>query len=239
MTQFKDKANKGSEEASVGLYTYPVLMAADILLYKACYVPVGEDQKQHLELARDIAHKFNVDYYDRYLSLGYGGSKKVFFPVPEALLPERVVRIMSLRDGTKKMSKSDVSDYSRINLDDSNDLIIKKLRKAKTDPLPLPSDIAGLRGRAEVTNLVNIYSVYSEDSHEDILREFGGSDFSRFKSSLTELIISKIKPVRDKIEHLSSDKTYIDGILRDGADRANLVATKVMSEVKDIVGFFR
>ena len=234
MTQFKEKAGKDRENASLGLYAYPSLMAADILLYRATHVPVGEDQKQHLELTRDIAQKFDNDYAERIAELGYGPK---FFPQTEPLIQGPATRVMSLRDGTKKMSKSDPSDLSRINLTDDRDTIAAKLRKAKTDPEPLPSEIEGLGGRPEAQNLVGIYAALSGRTTADVLSQFGGGQFSGFKGALTELAVDKLGPVGAEMKRLMDDATYIDGILKDGAERASAIARPVMDAVKDIVGF--
>ncbi len=236
MTQFKEKAGKDKENASLGLYAYPSLMAADILLYKATHVPVGEDQKQHLELTRDIAQKFDNDYADRIAELGLGPK---FFPQPEPLIQGPATRVMSLRDGTKKMSKSDPSDLSRINLSDDADTIAQKLRKAKTDPEPLPSEVEGLAGRPEADNLVGIYAALSGRSAADVLGEFGGGQFSGFKSALTELAVEKLGPKGAEMKRLVADPAHIDAILADGAARARAIAEPIMNGVKDIVGFLR
>jgi len=236
MTQFKEKAGKDKENASVGLYAYPTLMAADILIYRATHVPVGEDQKQHLELARDIAQKFNNDFSVSIASQGHGD---VFFPLPEPLIQGPATRVMSLRDGSKKMSKSDPSDYSRINLTDSADLIAQKIRRAKTDPDPLPSEIEGLSGRLEAENLVSMYAALRGVSKQDVLSEFGGSNFSQFKNSLVEVAEAVLAPIASEMRWMQSDQTYIDGILRSGAERARILAGANMSAIKDIVGFIR
>ncbi len=237
MTQFKEKAGKDRENASVGLYAYPSLMAADILVYRATHVPVGEDQKQHLELARDIAQKFNNDFSDQIRQQGF--SDGLFFPQPEPLIGGPATRVMSLRDGTKKMSKSDPSDYSRINLNDDADAIAQKVRKAKTDPEPLPSEEKGLESRAEADNLVGIYAALSGRNKADILREFGGGQFSNFKSSLVDLAVEKLGPIGAEMKRLTGDPSYVDAVLIDGADRARVLADKTMNSVKDIVGFVR
>jgi len=226
MTQFKEKSGKHKERSSVGLYTYPVLMAADILVYKATHVPVGEDQKQHLELARDIAQKFNNDF---------GVSD--FFPLPEPVIAGPATRVMSLRDGSKKMSKTDDSDNSRINLTDSADLIAQKIRKAKTDPNPLPSDAKGFEGRPEAENLVNIYAALSDTTPGQVLAQHGGQQFSTFKNALAELTVAKIAPIADEMRRLIADQAEIDRILRAGAGRAHALAAPVMAEVKRVVGF--
>ena len=236
MTQFKEKAGKDRENVSVGLFSYPNLMAADILVYRATHVPVGEDQKQHLELARDIAQKFNVDFGPRIAELGLGDT---YFPQPEPLIAGPAPRVMSLRDGTKKMSKSDASDYSRINLSDDADAIAQKVRKAKTDPEPLPSEEKGLEGRAEADNLVTIFAALSGTSKADVLRDYGGSQFSGFKAALVDLSVAKLSPIGAEIRRLMADPASIDAILADGGDRARAIAAPVMLQVKDIVGFLR
>jgi tryptophanyl-tRNA synthetase len=225
MTQFKEKAGKQRENASVGLYAYPVLMAADILVYKATHVPVGEDQKQHLELTRDIAQKFNNDF-------GVD-----FFPITEPIIQGEATRVMSLRDGTKKMSKSDPSDYSRINLTDGPDQIADKIRKARTDPHPLPETIAELETRPEADNLVGIYAALSETTREDVLKQFGGKLFSDFKSSLVEVAVAKLGPIGSEMQRLVKDPGYIDSVLDDGAGRAAALADPILRETKRIVGF--
>ena len=236
MTQFKEKAGKDRENASIGLYDYPVLMAADILVYLATHVPVGDDQKQHLELCRDIAVKFNNDFSQSIARNGYGDA---FFPVTEPLIGGPATRVMSLRDGTKKMSKSDPSDYSRINLTDDADAIAQKIRKAKTDPEPLPSEVDGLKARPEADNLVGIFAALSGTSKADILREFGGSQFSTFKPALADLAVAKLSPIAAEMRRLLADPGHIDGVLIDGADRARLIAEKTMAGVRDVVGFVR
>jgi tryptophanyl-tRNA synthetase len=225
MTQFKDKAGKDRENASVGLFTYPNLMAADILVYRATHVPVGEDQKQHLELSRDIAQKFNNEFGN------------AFFPLPEPLIQGPATRVMSLRDGTKKMSKSDPSDYSRINLTDDADAIAQKVRKAKTDPEPLPSEEKGLEPRPEADNLVGIYAALAETSKAAVLAQFGGGQFSTFKTSLADLSVAKLGPIGAEVKRLVADGAYIDSVLADGADRAQMLAAETMKSVKDIIGF--
>jgi tryptophanyl-tRNA synthetase len=237
MTQFKEKAGKDREAASVGLYDYPVLMAADILLYRATHVPVGEDQKQHLELARDIAQKFNNDFGDSIRGHGFGDG--LFFPQPEPLITGPATRVMSLRDGTKKMSKSDPSDNSRINLTDDADTIAQKIRKAKTDPEPLPSEEKGLETRPEADNLVGIYAALSGRTKSEVLHEFGGGQFSSFKNALVELCVAKLAPVATEMKRLTADPGYVDAVLVDGADRARAMAAETMQETKDIVGFIR
>jgi tryptophanyl-tRNA synthetase len=236
MTQFKEKAGKDRENASVGLYDYPVLMAADILLYRATHVPVGEDQKQHLELARDIAQKFNNDFSESIAANGHDG---VFFPMPEPVITGPATRVMSLRDGTKKMSKSDASDNSRINLTDDADAIAQKVRKAKTDPEPLPSEEKGLEPRPEADNLVGIYAALSGKSKSDVLREFGGAQFSGFKSSLVDLAVEKLSPIAGEMKRLANDPGYVDSVLIDGGARANVIASETLNAVKDIIGFVR
>jgi tryptophanyl-tRNA synthetase len=236
MIQFKEKAGKDRENASIGLYDYPVLMAADILAYLATHVPVGEDQKQHLELTRDIAIKFNTDFAESIADNGFGDG---FFPVTEPLITGPATRVMSLRDGTKKMSKSDPSDYSRIALTDDADTIAQKFRKAKTDPEALPSELAGLKGRPEADNLVGIYAGLSGRSKSDVLREFGGAQFSGFKPALADLAVEKLAPIAGEMRRLLDDPAYIDGVLNDGADRARAIAEKTMDGVRDVVGFVR
>jgi tryptophanyl-tRNA synthetase len=233
MTQFKEKAGKDRENASVGLFAYPNLMSADILAYKATHVPVGEDQKQHLELARDTAAKFNHDYAETIAALGHGDA---FFPLPEPLIQGPATRVMSLRDGTKKMSKSDPSDYSRINLTDDVDGIAQKVRKAKTDPEPLPSELKGLEGRPEADNLVGIYAALAGTSREQVLAEHGGAQFSAFKPLLAELAVEKLAPIAGEMRRLLADPAYIDGVLGDGAERAAAIADPILADVKDIVG---
>ncbi|MBY0613554.1 MAG: tryptophan--tRNA ligase [Beijerinckiaceae bacterium] len=234
MTQFKEKAGKDRENVSVGLYDYPVLMAADILAYRATHVPVGEDQKQHLELTRDIAQKFNVDFGPRIAELGLGDA---FFPLAEPLIQGPAPRVMSLRDGSKKMSKSDPSDNSRITLTDDADAISSKIRKAKTDSEALPSEVAGLDGRPEAENLVTIFAALSGIERADVLKDFGGGNFSTFKSALADLAVAKMGPIGAEMKRLMADEAHIDGVLRDGAERANAIAEPVMRDVKAIVGF--
>jgi tryptophanyl-tRNA synthetase len=236
MTQFKEKAGKDRENASVGLYAYPTLMAADILVYRATHVPVGEDQKQHLELARDIAQKFNNDFLADHPNYTDG---KGFFPLPEPLIQGPATRVMSLRDGSKKMSKSDASDNSRINLADDADIIAQKIRKAKTDPDALPSAIEGLAGRPEADNLVGIYAALDGKTKLDVLQQFGGGQFSTFKSALVDLTVAKLAPIGSEMRRLQADQVYIDGVLRDGSNRARERASKTMAAVRDIVGFVR
>jgi tryptophanyl-tRNA synthetase len=236
MTQFKEKAGKDRENASVGLYAYPALMAADILIYRATHVPVGEDQKQHLELSRDIAQKFNNDFSESIARCGFGDA---FFPLPEPIIQGPATRVMSLRDGSKKMSKSDPSDYSRINLTDDADQIAQKIRKAKTDPDALPSEIEGLAGRPEADNLVGVFAALQGLTKENVLQEFGGQNFSSFKAALVDLAVAKLGPVGAEMQRLQADHAYIDGVLRNGAERASQIAKKNMVAVKDILGFVR
>jgi tryptophanyl-tRNA synthetase len=236
MTQFKEKAGKDRENASIGLYDYPVLMAADILVYRATHVPVGDDQKQHLELSRDIAQKFNNDFSQSILARGFGDA---FFPLPEPLIQGPAPRVMSLRDGTKKMSKSDPSDYSRINLTDDADTIAQKIRKAKTDTEPLPGEEKGLEGRPEADNLVGIYAALKSVSKADVLKEFGGGQFSGFKATLVDLSVAKLGPIGAEMKRLVQDPAYIDSVLADGAARARILAAETITAVKDVVGFIR
>ena len=226
MTQFKEKAGKDKEKASVGLYIYPVLMTADILLYDATHVPVGEDQKQHLELSRDIAQKFNLDF-----------NVPDFLRVPEPLIQKNFSRIMSLKDGTSKMSKSDPSDLSRINLTDNKDQIVNKIKKAKTDNDPLPDDDKNLSNRPEVENLLGIYSSLSDQSLGNSINQFSGKNFSEFKEKLAELVVEKISPISIEINKLQKDINYIDKILKEGGNRANSIASKKVQEMKKIIGF--
>jgi tryptophanyl-tRNA synthetase len=236
MTQFKEKAGKDRENVSVGLYAYPTLMAADILVYRATHVPVGEDQKQHLELSRDIAAKFNNDYAASIAAHGYGDA---FFPLPEPIIQGPATRVMSLRDGSKKMSKSEPSDYSRINLTDDADAIAQKIRKAKTDPEPLPSEEKGLETRPEADNLVGIYAALGDTTKAAVLAEFGGAQFSTFKSALVDLAVAKLGPIGAEMKKLVKDPVYIDGILGEGSERARAIAAETMKAVKDVVGFVR
>jgi tryptophanyl-tRNA synthetase len=236
MTQFKEKAGKDRENASVGLYAYPTLMAADILVYRATHVPVGEDQKQHLELSRDIAQKFNNDFGQSIAQKGFGDA---FFPLPEPLITGEATRVMSLRDGTKKMSKSDASDQSRINLTDDADAIAQKIRRAKTDPEPLPSEEKGLAARPEADNLVGIYAALAGTTRAGVLGEFGNAQFSTFKAALTDLSVAKLGPIAADIKRLLADPAAIDAVLADGAARARKLAGATMDAVKDIVGFVR
>ncbi|HKL45734.1 MAG TPA: tryptophan--tRNA ligase [Roseovarius sp.] len=224
MTQFKDKAGKNAEQASLGLFGYPALMAADILVYHATHVPVGEDQKQHLELTRDIAIKFNNDY-------GVD-----FFPITEPVIEGAATRVMSLRDGTKKMSKSDPSDMSRINLTDDADTIARKIRKAKTDPEPLPNDADGLETRPEARNLVNIYAALSDQSVDQVMRDAGGKSFSEFKPMLADLAVDKLAPISTEMGRLMQDTSEIDRILADGAQRARAIAAPILQKTYDIAG---
>lgn len=228
MTQFKDKAGKNSENASVGLYAYPNLMAADILLYKATHVPVGEDQKQHLELARDIAAKFNHDY-----------KVEDFFPQPEPMIFGTATRVMSLKDGTKKMSKSDPSELSRITMTDDADTIAKKIRKAKSDPDLLPETKDGLEGRPEAANLLGIYAALSDTTLDDTITKFAGEGFGTFKQHLADLAVAKLEPIQTEMQKLMADTTHVDAVLRDGAERARAIADPILAEIKDIVGFLR
>jgi tryptophanyl-tRNA synthetase len=227
MTQFKEKSGKHKERSSVGLYTYPVLQAADILVYKATHVPVGEDQKQHLELTRDIAQKFNHDF-------GVQG----FFPQPEPLIQGPGARVMSLRDGSAKMSKSDPSDYSRINLTDTADDIAAKVRKARTDPEPLPETIEELAGRAEADNLVGIFAALSGQSKAEVLADYAGKGFGTFKPALAELAVEKLAPVGEKMRGLLGDPAVLDAILAKGAEKARETAAPTLAEVKKLVGFW-
>jgi tryptophanyl-tRNA synthetase len=235
MTQFKEKAGKDRENASVGLYAYPNLMAADILVYQATHVPVGDDQKQHLELARDIAQKFNNDYRESIVANGYADGQ--LFPLCEPVIMGPATRVMSLRDGTKKMSKSDPSDLSRINMTDDTDAIAKKIQKAKTDPEPLPAEEAGLEARPEADNLVGIYAAMANTTKAAVLKDFGGQQFSTFKKALSELAVSRISPVNAEMRRLLDDPAEIDRQLAHGAERARTIAAPIMRQVKDVVGF--
>ena len=226
MTQFKEKAGKDKEKASVGLYIYPVLMAADILLYDATHVPVGQDQKQHLELSRDIAQKFNIDF-----------NAPDFLKAPEPLIQKNFARIMSLKDGTKKMSKSDPSDLSRINLSDGKDEIVNKIKKAKTDSLTLPNNDKNLSERPEAENLLGIYSNLSNQSLNNSINEFSGKNFSEFKEKLADLVVEKITPISNEINKLQKDNNFIDSVLRNGAKKASEIASKKVEEMKKIIGF--
>ena len=225
MTQFKEKAGSNKENASVGLMVYPNLMAADILLYKATHVPVGEDQKQHLELTRDIAKKFNNDF-----------NCGDYFPIVEPLISKEIPRVMSLRDANKKMSKSEESDYSRINLKDEKDLIDQKIKKAKTDAEPIPSELVGLKNRYEALNLLSIYASINNISLEKVLKEFGGKNFSTFKINLSESLTEKICPIGKEIKKLLKDKEYLHDVLKKGSKRANLIAKKNINEIHNIIG---
>jgi len=226
MTQFKEKAGKDKEKASVGLYSYPVLMAADILLYDATHVPVGEDQKQHLELCRDIAQKFNNDF-----------ENGTFFKVPEPLIQKQFSRIMSLKDGTKKMSKSEPSDLSRINLTDNEDQIINKIKKAKTDPLPMPTSIDELEKRPEAKNLLSIYTSLTNSNFEKSIKDFSGQNFSEFKQNLSQVLVDKINPISLEIKKLLNEGNYLDEILSNGYEKANEIASKKMKNIREIIGF--
>jgi|TARA_B100000780_G_scaffold163915_1_gene114599 tryptophanyl-tRNA synthetase len=226
MTQFKEKAGKDKEKASVGLYSYPILMAADILLYDTSHVPVGEDQKQHLELCRDIAQKFNNDF-----------EVEDFLKVPEPLIQKEFSRIMSLKDGTKKMSKSDISDLSRINLTDDKDTIVNKIKKAKTDPLTLPSDVKELNERPETKNLLGIYSSLTDSTLEKSVKDFDGKNFSEFKEKLAQVLVEKIDPISSEIKKLLSNKDYLDSILLDGHKKANNIASNKIKKIQEIIGF--
>ena len=226
MTQFKEKAGKDKEKASIGLYSYPVLMAADILLYDATHVPVGDDQKQHLELCRDIAQKFNNDF-----------EVDNFLQVPEPLIQKEFSRIMSLKDGSKKMSKSELSDLSRINLTDNKDQIINKIKKAKTDPMPMPNSIEELNERLEAKNLLGIYASLTNTTLEKSIENFSGKNFSVFKESLSEILVNKIEPISIEIKKLLADQKYLDQILLEGVEKANLIASKKIQKIKEIVGF--
>ncbi|PCI34569.1 MAG: tryptophan--tRNA ligase [Alphaproteobacteria bacterium] len=227
MTQFKEKAGKNRERASVGLYVYPDLMAADIMLYQATHVPVGEDQKQHLELTRDIAQKFNSDY----------GTE--FFPIVEPLILGEAKRVMSLRDGTAKMSKSDPSENSRINLTDDRDTIAKKIRKARTDSEAIPSEIAGLEGRPEVKNLISIFAALSDRTVAEVCQQYGGQDFAPFKKDLAELSVSVLGPITEEMKRLCDEKTYIDQVLKEGSEKARILSEPVLKQVHNIVGFLQ
>ena len=226
MTQFKEKAGKDKEKASVGLYSYPVLMASDILLYDATHVPVGDDQKQHLELCRDIAQKFNSDF-----------EAENFLQVPEPLIQKDFSRIMSLKDGSRKMSKSELSDLSRINLTDNKDMVINKIKKAKTDPLPMPGNLRDLEERPEAKNLLGIYSSLTNSSLEKSIEMFAGKNFSEFKEKLSEVLVDRIQPISEEIKKLLNDKLYLDNILLEGVERANIIASKKIKKIKEIVGF--
>ena len=229
MTQFKEKAGKHKENASMGLYGYPVLMAADILVYKATHVPVGDDQKQHLELARDIAGSFNQKF----------AGDKEFFPLPEPVITGEATRVMSLRNGSEKMSKSAESDMTRINLTDDADMISQKIRKAKTDPEPLPSELKGLDERPEARNLINIYAALSDQTAEKVIKDFAGRPFSEFKPALADLCVEKLGPITSRMRELMADPTEIDRILTAGAEKANTLAAPTVQEAMDLMGFWR
>ncbi len=226
MTQFKEKAGKDKEKASIGLYSYPVLMAADILLYDSTHVPVGDDQKQHLELCRDIAQKFNNEF-----------EVDDFFKIPEPLIQKQFSRIMSLKDGLKKMSKSELSDLGRINLTDDKDQIINKIKKAKTDPMPMPSSIAELDKRPEVKNLIGIYSSLNNFNLEDSIKKFSGKNFSEFKEILSQVLVDKINPISLEIKKLINERDYIDKILLEGCKKADNIASQKLKKIHEIVGF--
>ncbi len=226
MTQFKEKAGKDKEKASIGLYSYPVLMAADILLYDTSHVPVGDDQKQHLELCRNIAQKFNSDF-----------KKDDFLKIPEPLIQKDFSRIMSLKDGLKKMSKSELSDSSRINLTDTEDLIINKVKKAKTDPLPMPSTIDELENRPEAKNLLGIYSCLTNTKLENSIKNFSKKNFSDFKEILSQVLVDKIVPISQEIKKLLNDQNYLDKILLDGSEKANKIASEKVKKIHEIIGF--
>ena len=234
MTQFKDKAGKNSEAASAGLYVYPVLMAADILLYHATHVPVGEDQKQHLELTRDIAQKFNNDFAARIAARGHEAE---WFPITEPVISGPAMRVMSLRDGTKKMSKSEPSEQATVFLTDSADQIADKIKRAKTDPEPLPESVEGLKDRPEARNLVEIYAAFAGSSAEAVLAEFGGKGFGAFKPALAERIVGELGPVATRMRDLLADRAELDRIVRSGAERARAIAAPILKETQEIVGF--
>ncbi len=226
MTQFKEKAGKDKEKASIGLYIYPILMAADILLYDTTHVPVGDDQKQHLELTRDIAQKFNQEY-----------NLNDFFKIPEPMIQDEFARIMSLKDGKKKMSKSEISDFSRINLNDTKDIIANKIKKAKTDPLPIPESIEELKKRPEAQNLLGIYSSLKNQGLKDTVNEFSGKNFSEFKKYLSDLLIDKISPISSEINRLNKDISFIDKVLIEGGLKAHEISSKKVEKIKEIIGF--
>jgi len=234
MTQFKEKAGKHRENASAGLYVYPSLMAADILVYKATHVPVGDDQKQHLELSRDIAQKFNHDFAE---AIRERTNLEEFFPQPEPLIEGPAMRVMSLRDGSKKMSKSDPSDNSRINMDDDADTIAQKIRKAKTDPEPLPGEEEGFDGRPEAENLVGIYAALAQEPKLAVVDRFAGAQFSDFKKDLTELAVTTLAPVSDELRRLKADPGHLESVLRAGSEQAAEIAEPIMKQTKAIVGF--
>jgi tryptophanyl-tRNA synthetase len=248
MTQFKEKAGKNRENASVGLFAYPTLMAADILAYRATHVPVGDDQKQHLELTRDIAQKFNNDFADQIKELGLGVPNptpspelpdELFFPLTEPMIAGPATRIMSLRDGTKKMSKSDASDQSRINLTDGPDEIAQKLKRAKTDPLPLPETVDDMKDRPEAANLIGIYAALCDRPVADVVAEFAGKGFAEFKTRLADLAVSVLGPIGLEMQRLVADPGYVDSVLREGGEKANAIASPIVDQVHDIVGFLR
>jgi len=234
MTQFKDKAGKNAQNVSLGLFAYPSLMAADILLYKATHVPVGEDQKQHLELTRDIAQKFNNDFR---ASIAGNNLDENYFPLPEPVITGPATRVLSLRDGTKKMSKSEASAMATIYMMDDAETITKKIKKAKTDPEPLPGELKGLEGRLEAENLVGIYAALADISKQDVLRQYGGQGFGVFKPALAELAVQKLAPIAAEMRRLLDDEAQIEAVLKDGAARARAIAKKTMGEVRQIVGF--
>ncbi|RFC62935.1 tryptophan--tRNA ligase [Fulvimarina endophytica] len=246
MTQFKDKAGKDRENASLGLLAYPSLMAADILVYRATHVPVGDDQKQHLELTRDIAIKFNNDFSQRIAASGLGreipmGEEVVngYFPITDPIIEGPATRVMSLKDGSKKMSKSDPSDLSRINLTDDAEAIARKVKKAKTDPDALPSETAGLAGRPEADNLVGIYAALAGTTRDEVLRQFGGQQFSAFKPALVDLAVESLGPVTAEMRRLLDDPGHIDAVLKSGGEKANAIASETIKDVKDIIGMLR
>ena len=227
MTQFKDKAGKDKENVSVGLFTYPTLMAADILIYLATHVPVGEDQKQHLELTRDIAQKFNNEF------------KTDLFPIPEPLIFGEATKVMSLRDGSKKMSKSDLSDYSRIMLNDSVDIIAQKIKKAKTDPYPLPENLKDAKIRPEAYNLLSIFAALSDKSTEETINSYSGKEFAKFKEDLSALVIEKMTPISKEMKKLMDDQLYIDSIIKSGKEKASKIADSVLHDVYEVIGFVK
>jgi tryptophanyl-tRNA synthetase len=236
MTQFKEKAGKDRENASIGLFNYPVLMAADILIYRATHVPVGDDQKQHLELTRDIAQKFNNDFAASIASHGHGDA---YFPLPEPLIQGPATRVMSLRDAAKKMSKSDTSENAYIALTDDPDTIAQKIRRAKTDPEPLPGEVEGLARRPEADNLVGIFAALNDETKQDVLKRFGSSQFSAFKTALADLAIEKLAPIRAEMLRLSGDPAFTDAVLAHGAEKARVIARPNMDAIKDILGLVR
>ena len=233
MTQFKEKAGKNKEKMSVGLYTYPILMAADILAYKATHVPVGDDQKQHIELARDIAQKFNIDFHDRILEIT---NEEEFFVLPEPQITGPVTRVMSLRDGQKKMSSSELSDMTRINLLDNADQISNKIKKAKTDSAPIPEKMSEIDNRYELMNLLSIYAGIMGQSHEEVLNAFSGKQFSYLKDNLTELLVQNICPIGDEMKKIINEKEYLEKTLKEGAEKARVIAIPVLAETKKIIG---